>query len=530
MNPLVVAATLTKRGVVGLGLPHRQLSQLAALARWGFGLAGELHQAAARSGAAVAIVDEDEGEVTYAQLLDRAESVARVLRDRGLGPGDQIGLLARNHVGAVAVMAGSSILGADLVLVNVGLSGAQIAAVSNRQRLAALVHDNEFAVALRGLPEAVQLVGETELATALAEGYTARRGDLLSPPERVGRTIILTSGTTGTPKGAARRTPSGIGPLVSVLDRIPVHARDTVLISSPLFHTWGYAAFQLALAMRATVVLQRRFVPAHAREALSRHECHAMFAVPVMLQRMLELPPDPGGPVRGSVPRLRVVATSGSAFPGGFATRFMDEYGDVLYNLYGSTEASWVCIATPADLRRDPDTAGTPPLGTVVKILDDDDHEVGAGQVGRVFCANEFTFNGYTSGESAEVVDGMIDTGDLGHVGDGLYFVDGRADDMIVSGGENVFPSEVEGLLAEHPAVREVAVCGIPDPEFGQRLAAFIALTEGHRLTADEVKSYVRTNRARHVVPREVVFVDQLPRNATGKVSTGDLRARIDGG
>ncbi len=527
MNPLVVAATLTRRGVVGPGLPHRQLGQLAAVARWGFGLAGELHQAAARSGTAVAIVDEDEGEVTYAQLLDRAESVARVLRDRGLGPGDRIGLLARNHVGAVAVMVGSSILGADLVLVNAGLAVAQLAAVGEEQRLAALVHDDEFGAALGRLPAAVLLIGETELATALAEGYTASHGDVLSPPERGGRTVILTSGTTGTPKGAARRTPSGIGPLVSILDRIPVRARDTVLISSPLFHTWGYAAFQLALAMRATMVLQRRFVPAAARAALIRHECDAMFAVPVMLQRMLELPPDPGGPMRGSLPRLQVVATSGSAYPRGLATRFMDEYGEVLYNLYGSTEVSWVCIATPADLRRDPDTAGTPPLDTVVKILDDDGHEVAPGQVGRVFCGNEFTFDGYTSGESSEAVDGMLATGDLGHASDGLFFVDGRADDMIVSGGENVYPIEVEGLLHEHPAVRDVAVCGIPDLEFGQRLAVFVVLNEGQRLTASEVKAYVRANRARHVVPREVLFVDELPRNATGKILVRELRALI---
>ncbi len=314
---------------------------------------------------------------------------------------------------------------------------------------------------------------------------------------------------------------------MTIIDRIPVRARDTVLISAPLFHTWGYAAFQLALAMRATVVLRRRFDPADAREALAAFGCRAMFAVPVMLQRMMELPAYPDGPASERLPRLRVVATSGSAYPAGFATRFMDEYGDVLYNLYGSTEASWVCIATPADLRRDPDTAGTPPLGTTVRILDDEGAEVGEGQVGRVFCGNEFTFEGYTTGERAGVVDGLVDTGDLGHVADGLFFVDGRADDMIVSGGENVYPLEAEGPLHEHPAVREVAVSGIPDPEFGQRLAAFVVLEPGATMTEDEVRDHVRAHRARHVVPREVRFVDALPRNATGKVLLGELRRRF---
>jgi acyl-CoA synthetase (AMP-forming)/AMP-acid ligase II len=250
-----------------------------------------------------------------------------------------------------------------------------------------------------------------------------------------------------------------------------------------------------------------------------------MFAIPVMLQRMMELPADPDG--RRRRPDLRVVATSGSAYPHGFTTRFMDEYGDVLYNLYGSTEASWVCIATPKDMRRHPDTAGTPPLGTVVRILGTDDREVEPGETGRIFAGNDLVFDGYTSGATKDFVDGLVSTGDMGHVEDGLYFVDGRDDDMIVSGGENVYPVEVESLLVEHPAVREVSVVGVPDPEFGQRLAAFIALEDGGELTEDEVKEHVKAHRARHCVPREVHFVDELPRNATGKVLARELRERI---
>jgi acyl-CoA synthetase (AMP-forming)/AMP-acid ligase II len=346
-------------------------------------------------------------------------------------------------------------------------------------------------------------------------------------PERAGRTIILTSGTTGTPKGAARRTPGGIGPLISIIERIPLHVGDTVLVSAPVFHTWGFAALQLCFGMRATVVLQRRFTPGAAVEALESHSCTGMFAVPVMLQRMLEqLPPDPSGrDRRGS---LRVIATSGSAYPSGFTARFMDEYGDVLYNLYGSTEASWVCIATPADLRRHPDTAGRPPLGTVVRILDDAGAEVAPGQVGRIFCGNDMVFEGYTAGGSKEFVDGLLSTGDMGHVVDGLLFIDGRDDDMVISGGENVYPAEVESLLVAHPAVRDVTVVGVPDPDFGQRLAAFIALEAGASLTADEVREHVRAHRARHCIPREVVFLDELPRNATGKVLARELRARFD--
>jgi acyl-CoA synthetase (AMP-forming)/AMP-acid ligase II len=418
-------------------------------------------------------------------------------------------------------MAGASALGADVVLVNTGLAGAQLARCVEDQGVTRLIHDDEFTGAVREAGIAVPTTTEAELAAAL-DGITSPPTP--EPPTRTGRTIILTSGTTGAPKGAARRTPGGFGPLVSIIDRIPLNARDRILISAPIFHTWGYAAMQLAIAMRGTIVLQRRFDPAAAREALAEHRVDAMFAVPVMLQRMMELPSDPAG--RAARP-LRIVATSGSAYPSGFTTRFMDEYGDVLYNLYGSTEASWVCIATPADLRRHPDTAGTPPLGTRVALLDTDGAPVPEGEVGRIFAGNDMVFDGYTSGQTKDFVDGMVSTGDMGHVEDGLLFVDGRDDDMIVSGGENVYPSEVEALLAHRDDVLEVSVVGVPDDQFGQRLAAFVVLRDGSDLDEDGVKALVRSQLARHCVPREVHFLDELPRNPTGKVLTRELRSRI---
>ncbi|HEY0696796.1 MAG TPA: AMP-binding protein, partial [Micromonospora sp.] len=322
----------------------------------------------------------------------------------------------------------------------------------------------------------------------------------------------------GTPKGARRRTPTSFGPLVSIIDRIPVHVGERMLIAAPLFHTWGFAALQLAFAMRATVVLRRRFNPVDTLRALAEHRCTALFAVPVMLQRLLEVPPPPARPP------LRVVAVSGSAFPGTLAPRFMEVYGDVVYNLYGSTEASWASIATPADLRRAPSTAGRPPHGTRLAILDRHGNPVPRGRVGRIFVGNEMLFEGYTSGADRERQAGLLDTGDLGHVDDdGLLFVDGRQDDMIVSGGENVFPSEVENLLADLPQVREVAVIGVPDREYGQRLAAYLVLHPGEILDAEAVREYVRRYRARFSVPRDVFFVPFLPRNATGKVLTREL-------
>lgn len=536
MNPLTIVTTMVRSGLIGPNLPHRTVAQLASLATWGMSLVGEVRAAALASPNAVAIHDETRGEVTYAGLFARGMRTAATLRALGVGAGagaraglgDRMGLLARNHVGAVEVMIGASALGVDLVLLNTGLSGEQLSLVAQQQGLSLVVHDDEFTELVASLPEGVRTLGEVELEDLV---LAQPEGASVGKPEKAGRTIILTSGTTGTPKGAARKTPGGVGPLVSIIERIPLRVGDTILISAPIFHTWGYSALQLSFGMRASVVLRRRFTPESAVRALETFGCTGMFAVPVMLQRMVEqLPagPDAGQGLRRRLRRLRVVATSGSGYPSGFTTRFMDRYGDVLYNLYGSTEASWVCIATPRDLRRSPDTAGTPPVGTVVKVLDDSGHEVAPGETGRLFCGNDMIFEGYTAGGSKEFIDGLVSTGDMGRVEDGLYYVVGRDDDMVISGGENVYPLEVESLLAEHPAVREVSVVGVPDADFGQRLAAFIVLAPGAELSADEVRTHVREHRARHCVPREVVFLDELPRNATGKIIARELRARFE--
>ncbi|GAA4714098.1 AMP-binding protein [Phytohabitans rumicis] len=513
ITPFVVA-TLTRRGLLTPGSPVRVAAQLNALRRWGFSLSGELRQAAARDPDRIAVIDEQRGALTFRTLLGNAERLARALRGTaGVGAGDRIGLLCRNHAGMVEAMIAGNLLGTDTVLVNTGLSPAQLEAVAEEQQLRVLIHDTEFAEKVVAVPATVERIDETRLL-ALAAGAPPGH---LRPPERDGRTIVLTSGTTGTPKGARRRTPSGFGPLVSIIHRIPLHARDRIMIAAPLFHTWGYAALQVAFALRATVVLQRRFEPAGCADLVAQHRVRALFAVPVMLQRLLEAPPPDPNP-------LRIVAVSGSALPGGLATKFMDAYGEVLYNLYGSTEVSWASIATPANLRKAPQTAGHPPHGTHLAILDPDGQPVPRGQVGRIFVGNEMLFEGYTSGATKESHDGLIATGDLGHVNaDALLFVVGREDDMIISGGENVFPSEVENLLAELPQVREVAVIGVPDPEYGQRLAAYLALHPGETLDADAVREYVRRYRARYSVPRDVVFLPYLPRNATGKIVTRNL-------
>jgi fatty-acyl-CoA synthase len=194
-----------------------------------------------------------------------------------------------------------------------------------------------------------------------------------------------------------------------------------------------------------------------------------------------------------------------------------------VYNLYGSTEISYATIATPEDLADDPSTVGTVVRGSIVKIFDDDGNELPHGESGRIFVGNLSQFEGYTGGGSKEEIQGLMSSGDVGHFDErGRLYIDGRDDEMIVSGGENVFPAEVEELLASHEQIEEAAVIGVEDEKFGQRLKAFV-VSRGDGLSEDDVKKYVKENLANYKVPRDVVFVEELPRNATGKVLKREL-------
>jgi acyl-CoA synthetase (AMP-forming)/AMP-acid ligase II len=506
MDVIFVARTLAKRGLLTPGRPDRVLDQLLSLRRWGFTLAGELRAAVARDPDFPAVIDE-QGIVTYRMLLDRAQRLAVALAEvHSIGPRDRVAIMCRNHVGMIEAMVACSIIGADAVLVNTALSAPQLRAVVADQQLALLIHDDEFAP-----------FADVTGCVCLSESDAVNLVDQTSPVEHEaysadGRTIVLTSGTTGAPKGARRPTPGGLDPLCSIIDRIPLRSHDRMLIAAPIFHTWGYAALQLALATRATIVLRRRFDVTSCVTDIDRHRCASLFAVPVMVQRLLESELTPVRPPS-------VVAVSGSALTAGLATAFMEAWGDCLYNLYGSTEASWASIATPVDLRESPETAGRPPHGTRLAILDPDGHEVPDGEIGEIFVGNDMLFEGYTGGTGRTMRDGLLSTGDLGHLdAHGRVYVDGRADDMVISGGENVFPRPVEDVIGAFPEVRDVAVIGVADEEFGQRLAAYIVLNGASELDADEVRARVRERLARFSVPRDVHFMTELPRTATGKV------------
>jgi len=502
------AAVLLRAGVVGSARPDRALRAGAAVLFWGPTVAGGYVACAARDPDGVAVLDDD-GPVTFAELDARSTRIAVALRARGLGGGASVALLCRNSRHP------------DVLLLNTGLSPGQVRDIVAREAATAVVVDSDLADLLAEVPgDVLRVTGHGAGDLTLDDLATEATDEPLPRPERPGRIVVLTSGTTGTPKGAVRSEPRSLAPAAALLTRIPYRSRRVTLVAAPLFHTWGFANLQAATALGSTLLLQRRFDPAAVLRALTEQSVDTLIAVPVMLARLLDAGAPPTPP-----PMLRIVAVSGSALPGPLATRFMDAFGDVLYNLYGSTEVSWATIATPAELRASPGTSGRPPRGTRLALLDAAGEPVAAGETGRVFVGNGLLFEGYTGGaEAKEQRDGLMATGDVGRLdADGLLHLAGRDDDMIVSGGENVFPREVEDVLAGEPEVAEVAVVGVDDEVFGQRLAAYVVLRAGATLSEEDVRARVRGRLARFSVPRDVVFLDELPRNATGKVVPREL-------
>jgi fatty-acyl-CoA synthase len=437
--------------------------------------------------------------------------------------------MCRNHRGFIEATLACAKLGASALYLNTMFAGPQLVEVTRREGPKALVYDEEFTELLEGVDESVARVvgwsegetGKVTLEKLIAGGDESN----LKPPPDKPRFVILTSGTTGTPKGAQRSSPDGLGALTALIDKIPFRSRETMMIAAPLFHSWGFSHFVMSLPTASTIVLRRRFDPEDTLRAVQESRAEVLVAVPVMIQRILRLPEETLASY--DLSSLRIASISGSALPGELAIEWMDRFGDNVYNLYGSTEVAYATVATPEDLRAAPGTAGRPPRGTVVRLYDESDHEVPQGEVGRIFVGNEMAFEGYTGGGNKEAIDGLLCSGDVGHIdSEGRLFVDGRDDEMIVSGGENVFPREVEDLLADHGAIAEAAVIGIEDEEFGQRLMAFVVLAAEAEVSEDELKAHVRANLASYKTPRDIVFLDELPRNATGKILKRELRER----
>jgi acyl-CoA synthetase (AMP-forming)/AMP-acid ligase II len=526
---LETAVVLTQRGLVRPVRPDRLVQMALAFRHWGVSIASAYAVNAIARGDQAALIDDD-GSLTYAEADARTNALANELAGLGVGAHDRLAILCRNESEFAESVVAAAKLGADVLPLNTSFAPGELKAVMEREGPPVLIHDSAFAEVVRDadLGRSVKRVlahveGSPRGATTLEQ--LIERGSRAAPkaPAEEGRTVILTSGTTGTPKGARLARPGGLEPLAQLLKVVPINAGSAYMIPAPLFHAHGYGQLVLGSSLGCTVVLPRRFEAERTLALIERHRVDALAAVPVMLKRIMDLPPETRR--RFDTSSLKAVVCSGSSLDPRLARAFMDDFGPVIYNLYGSTEMAWATIASPSDLLEAPGTVGRPPPNTQVAILGDDGEPLPAGERGLIFVAHDMLFEGYTDGRAGrERIGGMLTGGDLGHLDEnGFLFVDAREDDMIISGGENLYPSEIEEALSDHPDVAEVAVVGAEDPDFGERPVAFVVPKKGSDLSTADLDGLARRKLSRFKVPRDIVILEELPRNALGKVLRREL-------
>ncbi len=529
---LGIVATMSRARLLAPMRPDKYVRIAAAMQRENMGITSGFAAAAQRCPDRPGLVDEL-GTLTWREIDQRADAFAAALQSLPNIP-RVLGIMARNHRGFVEALIAANRIGADVLLLNTSFAGPALAEVVQREAVDAVIYDEEFTEtvdrALADKPDAMRIIAWTD---GPQDGLTVERmiaEHAGREPKRAAtksKVILLTSGTTGSPKGAKHSGGADGGPgiLKAILDRTPWRAEEAVVVVAPMFHAWGFSQLVFAASMACTVVTRRKFDPEATLELIDRHRATGLCVVPVMFDRIMELPDEVRNKYSGR--SLRFAAASGSRMRPDVVIKFMDQFGDVIYNNYNATEAGMIATATPQDLRAAPDTAGKPAGGTEIRILDSDFNEVPRGEVGSIYVRNSSQFDGYTSGKTKDFHEGFMSSGDVGYLDNaGRLFVVGRDDEMIVSGGENVYPIEVEKTLAAHPEVAEASVIGVDDDQFGQRLAAFVVLTDGAAATPDVLKQHVRENLANYKVPRDITILDELPRGSTGKIVRRELQDR----
>jgi acyl-CoA synthetase (AMP-forming)/AMP-acid ligase II len=521
-------AVLRQAGVVEPRSVFTLLTAMPRLVGRG-GTLGLISHVNARAVGATPAVHDRRGTLTWRDLDRRANRFARAMARLGVRPGQRVATVLRNGREMVEVLFGAQKLGVVACPLNTWAKPAELRAALEgaepRLLIHELAHEDQVRVAApEGLPRVA--VGETTEQQAgtvpyeeLLAGHSDRPLGPFTRDRGSAQIVIHTSGTTGKPKGASRDAANqGVRSLTALLEEIPLQRRDVILCPAPLFHAFGLLALTLGSLLGATLVFPERFDPEECLALIERHAATACAFVPVMLNRIVSLPAETRS--RCDLSSVRIVLVSGSSLPGDLRDAAGELFGPVLHDLYGSTEAGWVAVARPEDMAEHPGTVGRPVPGVEVAVLGDDDEPVPSGQVGNLHVRSDAVFQGYTGGEKAQVRDGYLSLGDLGKVDrDGYLYVEGRADDMVVIGGENVYPAEVEAVIRKLNGVDEVAVAGVPDPEYGQVLAAFVVGSADQ----ERVVEACREALASYKVPRRVEHVDRLPRNATGKVLVREL-------
>ena len=478
----------------------------------------------------------DEEVITYRRLADGADRVSALLWQRGIRKGDAVAYLGENSPEFIQVMFGAMQLGAVFVPVNTRLAPPEIAHVLTDSGTRALIHDSEFADRIAAVVDA----GGIAHRIGTGEGTSDRPGlAQLLRTTRAGHAdadvtlddpaaIIYTSGTTGKAKGAVLTHGNLTWVALNCIVDYDVVSTDIALMISPLFHVASLGMGALPVILKgATIVLEKRFEPGRALAQIERHGVTMLSGVPTTYQLMADHPDWAGVDLSS----LRTLTCGGSAVP----TRILNAYeerGLSFTQGYGMTETSpGATSLSPAMTRAKQGSVGLPHFFTDVRIADEHGAMVTRGTVGEIEISGPNVFPGYHANPDATAAaftaDGWFRSGDLGYLDpDGYLYIADRLKDMIISGGENIYPAEVENLISDIDDVTGVAVIGIPDERWGEVPWAVVTVREGGSVDTDGVRAHLDGKLARYKLPRNVVVVDQLPRTASGKVRKADLRAR----
>jgi fatty-acyl-CoA synthase len=475
--------------------------------------------------------------ISFSELDRRIDAIASSLTRRGFGRGTSVLLMMKNRPEFLLAATGISRMGGAAVSVSWRSTASEIVYLASHCGARAIMVEADLWPAVeearKSLPnvDAFFTVGGRVAGASPFEELLDASGQFKEPEGAADEAsvVIYTSGTTGKPKGAVRKFPKEALPAVMrIIAELPMRVDDIHLVVCPLYHATAFAFLTFTHLLGATAVVLDEFKPEPFLEIVQRHGVTTTALVPTMLHRVLALGTETLD--RYDTRSLRGLFSLGAPLPGPLAIEAMDRFGDVVFNLYGATELGIVTVAKPADLRAAPGTIGPAIPGNEIRLLDDAGNEVRSGEVGELYVRNKMLVAGYHKDDEAtrsSMREGFFSVGDLARRDrDGRYFIEGRKRDMVISGGVNVYPAEVEGVLEQHPALSEVAVVGVEDPEWGERVRAFVVRRPGHAIDEGALKVWVRERLAGPKVPRDFVFLDALPRNPTGKVLKRELRAR----
>ncbi len=478
--------------------------------------------------------------LTFAELDDRMNRAAVGLKRRGFRRNTSVVIMMRNRPEFLEVQSGASRLGAAAVSVSWRSTPAELVYLANHCGARALVFEADLWHIVEQAKKDMPNIAARDFIAVGGDvpGCSRYEQDFIAEPrveltvekgvEDEAAVVIYTSGTTGKPKGAVRKFPKeAMHAAMQFIAETPMRVDDVHLVTCPLYHSTAFGFLAMSAILGATGVIMDEFKPESFLEHIDRFGVTTTAVVPTMLHRVLQLGPDVIR--RYDTRSLRAIFSGGAPLPGPLAIDVMDQFGDVLYNFYGATETGLVTLAKPQDLRAAPGTIGKVVPGNEIRLLDDAGREMPQGEVGELYARNKMLVAGYhndAAATNASMKDGFFSVGDLARRDrDGRFFIEGRKRDMIISGGVNVYPAEVEAVLEAHPDVSECAVVGIEDPEWGERVRAFVVRKPGTSVDDAGLKLWCRERLAGPKVPRDFVFLDGLPRNPTGKVLKRELRA-----